>query len=476
MHVKDTPPYAPVLMESTRAIGYSLQSAIADIIDNSITARAGKVDVFFFPEDAYICILDNGVGMNSSEIDVAMQYGSQSPSEKRAANDLGRYGLGLKTASLSQCRVLTVISKQKDRIVGRRWDLDYVIQTGKWSLLVLDQKDIQSVRHIDTLMKMETGTLVLWENLDRLLNGNQNVENILNEGMDETRHHLELVFHRYLSGEQGIKKLEIFFNGRKLEPMDPFLMKKSSSAMAPETLVLRGAKAVITPYILPHVSKMTAEEKRMVGGEEGLRKSQGFYIYRNKRLLVWGTWFRLIRQDDLSKLARIMVDIPNDLDDLWTLDIKKSHAIPPDELRINLKAMVENMALRSKRTWTVRGKKEVSDNIEHAWNRLISRDETIIYEINRNHPFVTELIKAYPDAKNKLNTLLSFIENSLPTNQLYVDLNNDRKIKNDSLSPDLARTYMKEALANCTDEDEHCKLLERFEKSEPFCELDEFNR
>lgn len=161
MKVKETPPFAPVLMESTRAIGYSLEAAIADIIDNSIAAKAGKVQLSFFPVgDAYVCILDNGSGMDEAQIDVAMQYGSKSPTDTRDASDLGRYGLGLKTASLSQCRTLTVVSKQGSNVVGRRWDLDYVIQTGAWSLLILDENDLASIPHITDLLSQDSGTLV----------------------------------------------------------------------------------------------------------------------------------------------------------------------------------------------------------------------------------------------------------------------------------------------------------------------------
>lgn len=149
MQVRETPPFAPVLMESTRAIGYSLEAAIADIIDNSVAAKAGKVQLSFFPVgDAYVSILDNGTGMDDAQMNIAMQYGSKSPTETRDSSDLGRYGLGLKTASLSQCRVLTVISKQGDQVIGRRWDLDYVIKTGAWSLLILDKEDFVSVPHI----------------------------------------------------------------------------------------------------------------------------------------------------------------------------------------------------------------------------------------------------------------------------------------------------------------------------------------
>ena len=125
MKTKSLPPYAPTLIESTRAIGYSLEAAVADIIDNSIAANAKNVDIYFFPIDgAYIAILDNGKGMAEEEIDIAMQYGSKNPTEERDKKDLGRFGLGLKTASLSQCRCLTVVSKQGDNLEGRQWDIE----------------------------------------------------------------------------------------------------------------------------------------------------------------------------------------------------------------------------------------------------------------------------------------------------------------------------------------------------------------
>lgn len=433
MQERNMPPFAPVLMQSTRAIGYSLEAAIADIIDNSIAAKAGKVQLSFFPVgDAYVSILDNGTGMDDAQMNIAMQYGSKSPTETRDSSDLGRYGLGLKTASLSQCRVLTVISKQGDQVIGRRWDLDYVIKTGAWSLLILDKEDFASVPHISDLYEQDSGTLVVWQNLDRLLMGEVDYEKSLGRKMDEVRQHLELVFHRYLSGESGIKKLEILFNGVKLKAADPFLIKKSTQAMDTETLVIRGKRILVTPYILPHISKMTEEEKNQLGGKDGIRKRQGFYVYRNKRLLIWGTWFRMMRQGDLSKLARVMVDIPNDLDDLWTLDIKKSHAIPPAEVRNSLQTVIDRIADKSKRTWTFRGKKETSDSVEHMWTRLKTPENGIVYEINRDHVLVDQIVAEAPEIRGKLETLLKYIERGIPLNQLYIDLNNDEKIENDA--------------------------------------------
>lgn len=471
MQERNMPPYAPVLMQSTRAIGYSLEAAIADIIDNSIAAKAGKVQLSFFPVgDAYVSILDNGTGMDDAQMNIAMQYGSKSPTETRDSSDLGRYGLGLKTASLSQCRVLTVISKQGDQVIGRRWDLDYVIKTGAWSLLILDKEDFASVPHISDLYEQDSGTLVVWQNLDRLLMGEVDYEKSLGRKMDEVRQHLELVFHRYLSGESGIKKLEIVFNGVKLKAADPFLIKKSTQAMDTETLVIRGKRILVTPYILPHISKMTEEEKNQLGGKDGIRKRQGFYVYRNKRLLIWGTWFRMMRQGDLSKLARVMVDIPNDLDDLWTLDIKKSHAIPPAEVRNSLQTVIDRIADKSKRTWTFRGKKETSDSVEHMWTRLKTPENGIVYEINRDHVLVDQIVAEAPEIRGKLETLLKYIERGIPLNQLYIDLNNDEKIENDA---DMGEQEMfktlEQMLSVLPSSIMRREMLEKIEHTDPFC-------
>lgn len=429
----DMPPYAPTLIESTRAIGYSFEAAVADIIDNSIAAEAKNVDIYFFPIDkAYIGILDNGRGMSEKELNRAMQYGSKDPSEERDAKDLGRFGLGLKTASLSQCRMLTVATKQQDILIARRWDIDYVAKTGKWSLIVLDEDDISEIPQIDELHKSESGTLIVWQNLDRLRAGEINFEQALGRKIDCVRNHLALVFHRYLVGEAGITKFVLNINGDRVVPADPFLCKKSVQAMDDETLVIHGQKIVVRPYILPHTSKLTFAELKSLGGKDGLRRQQGFYVYRNKRLLVWGTWFHMMRQGDLSKLARVQVDIPNTLDDLWTLDIKKSSALPPAEVRRNLEAIIEKIADRSKRTWTFRGKREVDDTAVHMWNRFKNPQGGYYYEINRDHPIVEQIFTQSPEAQCMLDALLKQIETSLPLNQLYVDLNNDEQITNET--------------------------------------------
>jgi hypothetical protein len=470
------PPYAPTLIESTRAIGYTLESAIADIVDNSVSASASCADIFFFPVgDAYIAVLDDGNGMNSAEIDTAMRYGSQNPNESRAANDLGRFGLGLKTASLSQCRTLTVVSKCAGNIEARRWDIDHVAQTGDWSLLVLDTSDeLDQIPRIDKLRELESGTLVVWQNLDRLKVGELDFSRSMGKKMDSVRAHLSLVFHRYISGEPGLKKIQVRMNGTPVEPANPFLLKRNTQAMADEIMMIGGSKVVVRPYVLPHISSLSADEINALGGKDDLRKSQGFYIYRNKRLLIWGTWFHMMRQGELSKLARIQVDIPNELDSLWTLDIKKSTAVPPGAVRNNLDSVIERLAEQSKRTWVYRGKKETHDSVIHIWNRFRGKQGGFYYSINRDHPLIEIFHDTQPDTKHNLEMLLRAIETGIPLNQLYVDLTSEKQVENETETMEHEiETILKGLLDQMPTTTAKTELLDKLAISDPFVHFPE---
>lgn len=465
------PPHAPTLIESTRAIGYTLESAIADIVDNSVSVAASSVEIFFFPiGDSYIAILDNGNGMNAGELETAMRYGSQNPNDKRAATDLGRFGLGLKTASLSQCRTLTVASKKDGNIEVRRWDIDHVIQTEEWSLIILEtEEEINAIPRIDNLRGLERGTLVVWQNLDRLKVGELNFDRSMGRKMDDVRAHLSLVFHRYLGGETGLKKLQIKMNETAIDYADPFLIRRNTQVMADEELFVEGVKVIVRPYILPHISNLSSEEIEALGGKEGLRKSQGFYVYRNKRLLVWGTWLRMMRQGELSKLARIQVDIPNDLDSLWTLDIKKSTATPPQIVRNNLGSVIERLAEHSKRTWVFRGKKETHDSIVHVWLRFKGKQGGSYYAINRDHPLVEVFNDASPQMKRNIKNLLNAIEAGLPLSSLYLDMNSDKPVENDvDTTIQGVEELLQGLLAQITTNAGKAELMDRLAVSEPF--------
>ena len=468
----ECPPFAPVLMESTRAIGYSIESAVADVIDNSIAAKATEIRILYnYLPQPYVVICDNGKGMDNNAITEAMRYGTASPSDKRSDEDLGRYGLGMKTASLSQCRRLTVLSKQSSEVVGRRWDLDQILKTKSWSIQQLDEDDISSQVGADTLDDYEKGTVVIWENLDKIKSGSVTLEQALEEKMRDVKKHLELVFHRYLSGD-GVKKIKISMNGIQLVAFDPFFTAKSTIVMDDEKIEIPGreGRVLIRPYLLPHPSNMTKDEIDLYGGKDGLRNLQGFYIYRNKRLITWGTWFKLIRMDEFTKLTRVRVDIPNSLDDLWTLDIKKSTAYPPEVVKTRLKQLVGTMSAGSKRTCSFRVKKETADNVVHVWDKVETR-EGVKYVVNMEHPSL-ELItdRLDPESIKLLKQYLETVQNNLPFNNLHMDMHSDVKFIHDKEKDECERVlFMARQIIKQAIKDDHLDTtMKNFETIEPF--------
>jgi hypothetical protein len=426
----ELPPLAPVLLESMRAIGYSFESALADIIDNSISAKARNVRVRFLPyDDPYVAVLDDGSGMSSEGLVEAMRHGSKDPRVHRSASDLGRFGLGLKTASLSQCRCLTVATKQNAVLSARRWDLDLVEERQDWILTGLTAFQLKALPHIEDLRKMPQGTLVVWQLFDRLAAGESSIETALGERMDRAREHLALVFHRFLSPDvKGLSALSISINDNPLVAQDPFLTShKATQPLPEETFIVEGQLVRVAPFILPHISRLSTESLKSAGGEDGLRRNQGFYVYRNRRLISWGSWFRLIRQEEITKLARVRVDIPNTLDHLWTLDVKKSAAFPPEAVRNGLKVIVEKISEGSRRVYTFRGRRANTDGVVHAWDRTLVRGG-VTYAINREHPFVAALESVVPESSLSLfQKFLQTLERTFPFDALYADMASERR-------------------------------------------------
>lgn len=471
-------PYAPALIESLRSAGYSLESAIADIIDNSISAGAKQISVRYSPhDDPYILILDDGIGMTPSELTEAMRHGNRDPGEVRAVNDLGRFGLGLKTASLSQCRKLTVISLKGGQLSARCWDIDLIAERDDWILYVLEDDEIEWLPFIKNLKAQGHGTIVLWQQLDRVAAGERNIQDALSGKMDIVRLHLALVFHKYLSGETNQNKIEIRMNENPVSAFDPFFSKHSATQVLQEELItVANHNVLIKAYILPHISKLSPEELRIAGGEEGLRHNQGFYVYRNHRLITWGTWFRLTKQAELSKLARVSVNIPNALDHLWTLDIKKSTAYPPDEVRRNLSRIIDKIVGTSRRVYTYRGRITRNDNLIHSWSRIEGRDG-ISYAINREHPVVRTLGDRLDEDNRKMFELfLDTIERTFPADALYADMASDhrpKKFVEEGLKDKFTELVL--CLLETVEaiEGGRTKVLESLSYMEPFCQYPE---
>jgi hypothetical protein len=466
------PPNAPVLIESMRSIGYSLESAVADLVDNSISAKASTVRIRFCPYgNPNVAILDDGEGMSGDRLTEAMRHGSCNPLDIRSGTDLGRFGLGLKTASLSQCRKLTVVSLREGELSARCWDLDLIAERKAWVLAAPD--DLYEIRQMPLVEDLDSqghGTVVIWQGLDRLGAGESSIETALGEKMDRTRDHLSVVFHRYISGEPGLSAIALSINDNPINPIDPFLMRNpATQRMYDEDFSVDGQPIHVQPFILPHISRLSAEDMAIAGGEEGLRRNQGFYVYRNRRLIIWGTWFQLARQRELSKLARVRVDIPNTLDHLWTLDIKKSGAHPPEEVRRNLKRTVDRIAEGSRRTYTYRGRRTNKDGLTHAWHCIKGRGG-IRYDISREHPLLTALSETLDDRQQKmLGLLLETLETTFPFDALYADMADERPRGAGLEKPEETLRELAAHLLSAVPVEGHSEFLNAIGKVDPFC-------
>lgn len=417
------PPHASALIESLRDVGYSLQTAVADVIDNSLTASAKRIELLsdLETDNPSIGMLDDGIGMTEHELLEAMRPGTIGPLNERALSDLGRFGLGLKTASFSQCRKLTVLTKKDGQISCAVWDLDTVVEKNDWYVEL--PVDFTVVPWHERLH--DNGTLVVWEKLDRLLEtpSEPNKRNLIRE-IDQTATHIEFVFHRFLAGQVPKRnRVKFFLNGRELKPFDPFHSSHTATQIDPrEIFKFKGEKIRIQTYTLPHHSKVTKFEWQKLGGPEGYVKNQGFYLYRNYRLIMHGTWFGLARQSELTKLTRVQIDISNRLDAHWKIDVKKASAQLPPAVRERLKQLIERISGTSKRTYTIKGAKLATKSNLPVWERIQDKGQ-IRYGLRVKHPAFSHFLKKL-DSEDSLEftNLLELISSTLPVDSLIADL------------------------------------------------------
>jgi len=395
-----------------RAIGYTLETALADVVDNSVAAGAGRIAVDFHWDGprSRIVVTDDGAGMTDEALREALRPGTQGPFAPRSARDLGRFGLGLKTASFSQGRRLTVLSKPAGGPVSYWiWDLDHVVRTNRWELVRQPRPDAAFFAALDA---SPSGTVVLWDALDRLT-GHTAADNPRHRDAflahaQDVKQHLSMVFHRYL--ETG--RIHLRMNSHALEPWDPFLRDLKDTSLKPDEPLDGGVFA--KGYVLPHHSLLTGERHRVAGGAEGWNARQGFYLYRNERLLVAGDWLGMFKKEEHYKLARIRVDIPATADADWHLDIKKCSARPPASLRADLERIAKYVRREAEEVYRTRAK---------ATQRALPQEFTMVwlqkqrlgkryYEINREHPLVAKALTNPEPAL--LRHLLRLLEETVP--------------------------------------------------------------
>ncbi len=423
-------------MTSMRALGYTFESAISDIIDNSISANAKLIELKFpsDPIDCFVAICDDGCGMSDFELFDAMKYGSRIKGEKRDEVDLGRFGLGLKAASMSQCRKLTLVSKKDENTRAYIWDLDVVEDKKDWVMIECSKEQISTIRFIDFLYDKTSGTIVVWENFDLISKSTGSVYAELSRLQDSSAEYISLIFHRFLNRDKE-RKVLIKTNNYCIVGLDPFL--ENHPKTDPRRKIYLPIKdsqdiermVVVQPYVLPFQKDLTQEDKKKSGGVENYRSKQGFYIYRNERLIIWGTWFGRHR-DELTKYARIKVDISNTLDDIWGIDIKKQTAKIPGIIKTQLtKAVDEAMDLAVKKQQHRGRIEKVEDDIDYIWNRISQRENCFIYKINRDAK-IFDLIKenVSDETWSRIDMVLEEVENAIPYQQIYIDKSQNKVV------------------------------------------------
>lgn len=433
-------PSAAALIEALRAFGYTVSTSIADLLDNSVAAGAKRIWIDFNWDgpNTHVTVLDDGYGMAEAVLRSAMKVGSKNPLEQRSPKDLGRFGLGLKTASFAQARSLTVASKiaERDSIAIRRWDLDFVEEVDEWVL----RSDVrpEAAHLLDQLKALEHGTLVIWENTDRIVDqrdaDDQEAKDSFYAVVDEVREHLEMVFHRFIKED----KLNIRVNTQKCEPWDPFLESHQWTEHLPsetESLTVLGGESrelVIQPFVLPHKSRLTDEEHVRAGGPEGWNHQQGFYLYRRRRLIVSGQWFaRDQKQEPHHALARVRVEIPSEVDLDWELDVKKSTARPPIAQRQKFRRIGRNARSRAKAVSAAKGKKAIGEASRHPvipiW-MIASVEGRVEYRINRDHRVVKQFLEGLKAPERRsARAVLKLVEDSVPLQHILHQGYSDEK-------------------------------------------------
>ena len=410
------------LIESMRAFGYSLATAIADLIDNSVAADATTIDVrlTWAGRASAVAVIDDGAGMDSPTLIDAMRLGSRSPTERRAPGDLGRFGLGLKSAAWSQGRSLTVLTRTAQKAtIRRRWDLDHVTRTRRWELL--DDISPTAEQLEGELTAMVSGTAVLVEDLDRLVGetdiDDEPARDRFYRATAAVARHIGVVFHRFLSGRDA---LVVRVNGEPVEPWDPFLEAHPATQQLPtERLTLHGRAVDVTAFVLPHHTRLTADQHERAAGPGGWSAQQGFYIYRARRLLVAGGWMGLPRmqREEHNKLARVRVDLDNTMDEEWQIDVRKATARVPGPLQPHMERIARAARRRAGEVYRFRGKQEARrtgtrSSLNFVWLSAQTRAGRR-FTINREHPTLKGL-RADPARRAAIDAALRVIEEHIP--------------------------------------------------------------
>ena len=409
-------PNPEFLIKSIAEQGYSLETALADLMDNSITANASRIEVLTkIDEEPFTLFLsDNGNGMSKESLKRNMQFPSKSPEDSRESNDLGRFGLGLKTASFSQTRAFTVLSRKKGTSFysGLTWDVKHLKDSGKWEIIINSDEEIAEILehynnisndHQNSSNEFIPNTIVVWKGLYKFENflDVKNKQDALKEEItNTTSEYLSIVFHKFM--ERQTNRVDIRINNTLVKPFNPFPTHNSNLRVL-EPLQKEFGKDIvkIQGFVLPNSSiKETKENSNpWTPNNKSLMDMEGLYIYRADRLILFGGWNGLIKKMPRLQLGRLKIDFGNKVDHLFHLNVAKSQINIPHDLKNSFLRAIVDLKTEAQKEYFNHGLKAFSQKPSEYSSELFYKTATnkgVLLRINDEFPLLKSL-------KNTLN-------------------------------------------------------------------------
>lgn len=429
-------PNPEFLIKSIAEQGYSLETALADLMDNSITANATRIEVLtkIDAEPFILFLSDNGDGMGKESLKKNMQFPSKSPEEIRSVGDLGRFGLGLKTASFSQTRNFTVLSRKKgsDDFFALTWDVNHLKKSKKWEMIINSKEEINQILtqynsaskdHLNSCNQFIPNTIVVWKGLykfENYVNEKNKQEAIKEEITNTTSEYLSIVFHKFM--ERQNHKLKIRINNSFVYPFNPFPNENSSLRLLEPLQKEFGEDFVkIQGFVLPNSSIKESKENSnsWTPQHKSLMDMEGLYIYRADRLILFGGWNGLIKKMPRLQLGRLKIDIGNKVDHLFHLNVAKSQINIPHDLKNAFLRAIVDLKTEAQKEYFNHGiksfKQKPSDQNSELFYK-IATNKGVLLKLNDEFPLLNSLKSSLnTKQKGELNFILKISSNLINT-------------------------------------------------------------
>lgn len=422
-------PNPEFLIKSIAEQGYSLETALADLMDNSITANATRIEVLTkIDKEPFVLFLsDNGDGMDKASLKKNMQFPSKSPEETRELSDLGRFGLGLKTASFSQTRIFTVLSRKKgsDKFFGLTWDVNHLKNSGKWEMILNSDQEINEIiqqytfiskEHLNNSNEFIPNTIIIWKGLYKFENyvNEKNKQDALKEEItNTTSEYLSIVFHKFMERQKN--RLQIRINNTLVNPFNPFPVENPSiRALEPLQKEFGKDFVKIQGFVLPNTS-IKDDSNTWTPKNKSLMDMEGLYIYRADRLILFGGWNGLIKKMPRLQLGRLKIDIGNKVDHLFHLNVAKSQINIPHDLKSAFLRAIVDLKTEAQKEFFNHGLKSFKQRPTEHSSELFYKTATnkgVLLRINDEFPLLKSLKSSLnSNQKAELNFILKMSSN-----------------------------------------------------------------